>query len=53
MFLADWVGLGWIVGTICVCFAAVGLGIIIAEVFGREHVVMWIVGLQCAFQILR
>ena len=52
MFFADWIGLAWIVGTICVCFFAVGAGIIIAEMFGRQHAVLWIVGLQCAFQIL-
>lgn len=52
MILADWMGLVWIVGTICFCFAAVGTGIIIAEIVGREYAVLWIVGLQCAFQIL-
>jgi uncharacterized integral membrane protein (TIGR00697 family) len=52
MVLGEWVGLAWIVGTICFCFAAVGIGIICAEMFGREHAVLWIVGLQCAFQIL-
>jgi queuosine precursor transporter len=52
MILSEWIGLAWIVGTICICFAAVGLGIIIAEMFGRQHAVLWIVGLQCAFQIL-
>jgi uncharacterized integral membrane protein (TIGR00697 family) len=52
MLVADWIGLAWIVGTICVCFFAVGTGIIIAEIFGRQHAVLWIVGLQCAFQIL-
>ena len=52
MVLSDWVGLAWIVGAICFCFASVGIGIIAAEVFGREHAVLWIVGLQCAFQIL-
>jgi hypothetical protein len=50
MVLADWVGLAWIVGTICFCFAAVGIGIIAAEMFGRQHAVLWIVGLQCAFK---
>ena len=52
MVLSDWMGLAWIVGAICFCFASVGVGIIIAEIFGREHAVLWIVGLQCAFQIL-
>jgi queuosine precursor transporter len=52
MFFADWIGLVWIVGTICVCFFMVGCGIIIAEYFGRQNAVLWIVGLQCAFQIL-
>ena len=52
MVLSDWIGLAWIVGAICFCFASVGIGIILAEVFGREHAVLWIVGLQCAFQIL-
>ncbi|MEO6748531.1 MAG: queuosine precursor transporter, partial [Casimicrobiaceae bacterium] len=28
------------------------IGIIMAELFGRQHAVAWIVGLQCAFQIL-
>src|SRR5665213_364220 len=52
MIFGDWIGLVWIVGTIFVCFAAVGIGIIMAELFGRQHAVAWIVGLQCAFQIL-
>ena len=52
MVLSDWIGLVWIIATICFCFAAVGIGIIAAEIFGREHTVLWIVGLQCAFQIL-
>ncbi|MGN6462814.1 MAG: queuosine precursor transporter [Pseudolabrys sp.] len=52
MIFSEWIGLVWIVGTICFCFAAVGIGIIAAEIFGREHAVLWIVGLQCAFQIL-
>lgn len=52
MILADWVGLGWIVGTIFVSFAAVGVGIIIAEMFGRTHAVLWIVAIQGAFQIM-
>lgn len=52
MMIGDWIGLGWIVGTICICFAAVGVGIILAEMFGRQHALLWIVGLQCAFQIL-
>lgn len=52
MFFSEWMGLVWIVGTIFVCFFTVGVGIIIAEVFGRQHAVAWIVGLQCAFQIL-
>ncbi|MEO8849863.1 MAG: queuosine precursor transporter [Casimicrobiaceae bacterium] len=52
MFLSEWMGLVWIVGTIFVCFFAVAVGIVIAEVFGRQHAVAWIVGLQCAFQIL-
>lgn len=52
MILGDWVGLAWIVGTICFCFAAVGIGIIVSEMFGRQNAVLWIVGLQCAFQIL-
>jgi queuosine precursor transporter len=52
MVLSDWIGLVWIVGAICFCFASVGIGIIVAEMFGREHAVLWIVGLQCAFQIL-
>jgi uncharacterized integral membrane protein (TIGR00697 family) len=52
MIFSDWVGLAWIVGAICFCFASVGIGIIAAEVFGREHAVLWIVGLQCAFQVL-
>jgi uncharacterized integral membrane protein (TIGR00697 family) len=52
MILGDWAGLAWIVGTICFCFAAVGIGIIVSEMFGRQHAVLWIVGLQCAFQIL-
>jgi uncharacterized integral membrane protein (TIGR00697 family) len=49
---SEWIGLVWIVVTIFVCFAAVGIGIIIAELFGRQHAVLWIVGLQCAFQLL-
>lgn len=52
MIFSEWIGLVWIVGTICFCFAAVGIGIIAAEIFGRHHAVLWIVGLQCAFQIL-
>jgi uncharacterized integral membrane protein (TIGR00697 family) len=52
MFFHDWMGLVWIVGTIFVCFFTVGVGIVIAEMFGRQHAVAWIVGLQCAFQIL-
>jgi uncharacterized integral membrane protein (TIGR00697 family) len=52
MVFAEWIGLAWIVGTICVCFFMVGCGIIIAEYFGKQNAVMWIVGLQCAFQIL-
>jgi uncharacterized integral membrane protein (TIGR00697 family) len=52
MILGDWAGLAWIVGTIFFCFAAVGIGIIVSEMFGRQHAVLWIVGLQCAFQIL-
>lgn len=52
MNLGDWVGLGWIVGTIFVSFAAVGAGIIIAELFGRQYAVLWIVAIQGAFQIL-
>jgi queuosine precursor transporter len=52
MVFAEWVGLLWIVGTICVCFFMVGCGIIIAEYFGKQNAVLWIVGLQCAFQIL-
>lgn len=52
MIFSEWIGLVWIVGTICFCFAAVGIGIIAAEIFGRQHAVLWIVGLQCAFQIL-
>jgi uncharacterized integral membrane protein (TIGR00697 family) len=52
MVLSDWIGLAWIVGAICFCFASVGIGIILAEALGREHAVLWIVGLQCAFQIL-
>ncbi len=50
--LGDWTGIAWIVGTIFVCFTAIGVGIIMAEVFGRENAVLWIVGLQCAFQML-
>ncbi len=50
--LGEWTGLAWIVGTIFVCFATIGFGIILAEVFGRENAVLWIVGLQCAFQML-
>lgn len=52
MFFSEWMGLVWIVGTIFVCFFTVAVGIIIAELFGRQHAVAWIVGLQCAFQIL-
>ena len=52
MFFSEWMGLVWIVGTIFVCFFTVAVGIIIAEIFGRQHAVAWIVGLQCAFQIL-
>lgn len=52
MNLGDWVGLGWIVGTIFVSFAAVGIGIIVAEIFGREYAFLWIVAIQGAFQIL-
>ena len=52
MILSDWVGLAWIVGTIFVSFAAVGIGIICAEIFGREYAVLWIVAIQGAFQIL-
>ena len=52
MILSDWMGLVWIVGTILVSFSCVGIGIVIAEMFGREHAVLWIVGLQCAFMIL-
>lgn len=52
MNFADWSGLFWIVGTISVCFFMVGCGIIIAEYFGKKNAVLWIVGLQCAFQIL-
>jgi queuosine precursor transporter len=52
MNLGDWVGLVWIVGTIFVSFAAVGIGIICAEIFGREYAVIWIVAIQGAFQIL-
>jgi uncharacterized integral membrane protein (TIGR00697 family) len=50
--LADWAGIGWIVGTIFVSFFAVGTGIIIAEIFGRQYAVLWIVGIQGAFQVL-
>jgi queuosine precursor transporter len=52
MILSDWVGLAWIVGTIFVSFAAVGIGIICAEIFGREYAVIWIVAIQGAFQLL-
>jgi len=52
MNLGDWVGLGWIVGTIFVSFAAVGIGIIISELFAREYAFLWIVAIQGAFQIL-
>ncbi|HUZ32406.1 MAG TPA: queuosine precursor transporter [Xanthobacteraceae bacterium] len=52
MILGESLGLVWIIGTICFCFAAVGIGIIVSEIFGRQHAVLWIVGLQCAFQIL-
>ncbi len=52
MMLSDWIGLVWIVGTIFVSFAAVGIGIIMAEIFGRQYAVLWIVGIQGAFQIL-
>ena len=52
MILGEWAGLAWIIGTICFCFAAVGIGIIVSEMFGRQYAVLWIVGLQCAFQIL-
>ena len=52
MILGDWVGLVWIVGTIFVSFAAVGIGIIVAEMFGREYAFLWIVAIQGAFQIL-
>lgn len=52
MLLADWAGIGWIVVTIFVSFAAVGTGIIIAEIFGRQYAVLWIVAIQGAFQIL-
>ena len=52
MFFTEWMGLVWIIGTIFVCFLTVAIGIIIAEIFGRENAVAWIVGLQCAFQIL-
>ncbi len=52
MNLGDWVGLGWIVGTIFVSFAAVGIGIIVSEVFGRQYAFMWIVAIQGAFQVL-
>jgi len=52
MNLGDWVGLGWIVGTIFVSFAAVGIGIVVSEIFGGEYAVLWIVAIQGAFQIL-
>jgi queuosine precursor transporter len=52
MILSDWVGLAWIVGTIFVSFAAVGIGIIVAEVFGGRYALLWIVAIQAAFQIL-
>jgi len=52
MNLGDWVGLGWIVGTIFISFAAVGIGIIVAEIFGRKYAFLWIVAIQGAFQIL-
>jgi hypothetical protein len=51
MSLGDWVGLGWIVGTIFVSFAAVGIGIIVAEMFGRQYAALWIVAIQGAFQV--
>jgi hypothetical protein len=51
MNLGDWVGLGWIVGTIFVSFAAVGIGIIVAEMFGRQYAVLWIIAIQGAFQV--
>ena len=51
MMLSDWLGLVWIVGTIFVSFASVGIGIIMAEIFGRQYAVLWIVGIQGAFQI--
>ncbi|GAN77785.1 queuosine precursor transporter [Acidisphaera rubrifaciens] len=49
--LSDWVGLVWIVGTIFASFAAVGIGILMAEMFGRQYAVLWVVGIQGAFQI--
>ncbi|MGE0063844.1 MAG: queuosine precursor transporter [Xanthobacteraceae bacterium] len=51
MIFADWAGLFWIVATIFVSFAAVGIGIIVAEIFGRQHAVLWIVAIQGAFQV--
>lgn len=49
--LSDWFGLVWITGTIFASFAAVGIGIIMAEIFGRQYAVLWVVGIQGAFQI--
>lgn len=52
MVFAEWAGLWWIVATIFVSFLAVGTGIIIAELVGRKYAVLWIVGIQGAFQVM-
>ena len=52
MIIAEWAGLGWIVATIFVSFLAVGTGIVIAELIGRKYAVLWIVGIQGAFQVM-